>query len=651
MDYSFFDSLLDSVLVIGEDREVVYANQVAATLCDSSVRRMTKGKRIYEFLEFEDQDLFLTPNGTKGRDEPLPIVEVAFKKKSGEAGKVQLVIQPFVDIVGRKQWVVIMRDVTLEEVLHGKYRAELEQKEEVIVQLKKAQRELEDYSKNLERMVEERTAEIKQANRMLSAIMNSLGQGFLVFDENGLCSNIYTKACEDVLESNPSGQTIFRVLNLSSADEEQFKSWMKAIFNEALPFDSLKDLGPSLYQHSKGKYITLNYFAIRSEDERIANLVLVATDKTSEHEANLALERERQHAKMILKMVSNKKQFAYFLESANRTIEKVGSLIPSDSGKSFDANEAFRCLHTLEGEAGAFSVVSVRHAARVAQEIIEPIKNGGEATPEILGNFRESLQFLREKFDEFLNENRNLLAALRINEERTFELSFSEVQNLLRLMKSSGVRSDLITQFEEAVFKQPLSDFLHRFADVAALVAEKQGKSLLPMEFFGTHLKVYPESYEGLFSALVHVFRNAVDHGIEPAEERELAGKNPAGKIEVDVTSCQVNGQAGWQLVVRDDGKGISPSLIRRKLAERKPDLNTDGLSDHEVIQFIFDAGFSSRDQIGEFSGRGVGMDAVKTEVERLGGKVWVDSVEGSGTTVTLQVPDLPLVASVRKSA
>jgi two-component system, chemotaxis family, sensor kinase CheA len=315
MDYSFFDGLIDAVFVVKDDRSVVYCNEAAAKLCESSVKRLVKGKKIYEALELSDSSLYIMPNGEKGKDIATSYEEMKYKLKSGKEGKVQVAVQPFTEPSGDKRWVVMVRDVTLEEVLHAKYQLQLEEKEIYIIELHAARQKLEDYSKNLEVMVEERTQEINSANVMINAIMNSLGQGFLVFDREGNCSKFYTKACEDILESKPAGLKIWEVLRIKTYELTTFQMWMSGIFSEQLPFESMKELGPALFPHTQDRYIKLDYFPLRGENNKIVNLVVVATDKTIEYQAQLALEKEKKFAKMVVKMISSKKQFAQFLKS------------------------------------------------------------------------------------------------------------------------------------------------------------------------------------------------------------------------------------------------------------------------------------------------------------------------------------------------
>lgn len=639
IDYGLFDALLDSIFVINTEKAIVYCNEAGAELAESSVKRLTRGKLFYDIFQIEDQSLFMTKDGEVGRDTPVPMTEVNYKLSSGKEGAFQVSIRPFEIPSGEKHWILVIRDVTLEEVLAGKYRAELEQKEDVIVELRKAQQELEAYSKNLEAMVEERTAEVKSANKMLNAIMNSLGQGFLTFDRSGQCSNIFTKACEDILESAPLGKKIWDVLGLGTTDRQQFTMWMQAVFDESLPFDSLKGLAPNTYNHTLNRFITLDYFAIRKgqeSDSTIENLVVVATDKTTEHETNIALEREKLYAKMIIKLVLHKKQFNQFLSSVENYFDLLTTL---SKAAHFDHRETFRILHTLEGEAGAFSVEEIRQAARGCQEVIEPLKSGDASYAKVVDSYKEQLKILRQTHQNFMQTNQELFNSIGLYDDH-IEINADELDRFLEKVQSAGISAELCEGFRQELMKQPIERVFAHYADTVKNVANKQGKKVV-LTVNGSGIKLVTDEYDELFSVMVHAFRNAVDHGIEMPEER-LEYKKPAeGHILVDVCELQESSGPTLKIIIKDDGKGIDPDMIRRRLREKASNVDISQLNDQQVIQHIFDAGFSSRDEISEFSGRGVGMDAVKHSAEKLGGSVWIESQRGKGTTLTIQVPFL----------
>lgn len=651
MDYSVFDSLLDAVFILDAEKKIVYCNTSAATLCESSVRRLTKGLKFYEVLVVEDAQLFASKDGTLGKEEATPYSEIGFQLTSGKKGKIQIAIQPFFESEADRKWVVMIHDVTLEEVLHGKYRGELEQKEGYIVELQKAKQELEQYSKNLEQMVQARTKELQDTNRTLNAIMNSLGQGFLTFDRTGTCSDINTKACEDVLESNPSRKSIADVLNVPMQERNQFQQWLEATFSEALPFDSMKDLAQSHYPHSKGHYVTLEYYPIRNDQEQIDNLVVVATDKTIERDAQIALEKEKHFAQMIMRIIQSKDQFAHFLSTVLGTIDECRALANVTSAEQLNYPELFRKLHTIEGEAGAYSVQDLRLLSRKAQEFLEPLKWGEQVPPDFISRLKLELTSLREGFKSFMTEQKQFFDVIGLNDAPKSEFKKSELGDFYDWMKQSGASESVLNKFSDQFLKSSLNKKLSNSDVTVQAVAMKLMKKVNPVTVTGDEIRIEENYMSELLSSLVHALRNAVDHGIEEPEVRMEKGKFETGSIDVVLKEIEQQGQKWIRIEIRDDGKGINPEAIREKMKEKFPDKDLSQETDDEVIQHVFDPGFSSKEEIGEFSGRGIGMDAIRTEAQKLGGTARVISKLGVGSTLVLEIPNFQSSQKMKLSA
>jgi chemotaxis protein histidine kinase CheA len=142
---------------------------------------------------------------------------------------------------------------------------------------------------------------------------------------------------------------------------------------------------------------------------------------------------------------------------------------------------------------------------------------------------------------------------------------------------------------------------------------------------------------ESLADPLLHMVRNSADHGIETPAERKAAGKAEEAQIRIQAE------QQGSRILIRvtDDGKGIDPERVRKKAVERGLIKEEESLqlSKEEILKFIFRAGFSTAEVVTETSGRGVGMDVVRTNVMRLGGSIHLDSEVGRGTIFTMQMP------------
>lgn len=651
MDYSFFDGLIDCVFVINSDKGVIYCNESAAKLCESSVKRLAKGKPIHSIIEFSDKELFTMPNGEKGRDLPAPYSEMKFNLKTGKEGKVQIAIQPFTEASGEKRWAIMIRDVTLEEVLHAKYHKQLEEKEVYIQQLQTAQKQLENYSKNLEQMVEERTQEVNRANIMLNAIMESLGQGFLVFDREGECSKIYTRACEDILETVPANKKIWDVLRVKPRDLETFKMWLTAVFTEQLPFESLKNLGPELFKHSQERHIKLDYFPLRGDKSQITNLVVVATDKTIEFQTNKALEKEKRFAKMVVKLITGKKHFSQFLRSAKTVPDDVRKSLMRNS--IIDHEYIFRTLHTLEGESATYSIDEIWQASRMAQEIIEPVKRGENFDAnEIKAKLLERLDNLDKAYRQFVENNLDLLQTIGIteNENEKIEVNKKDIYAVLSIISKKGVSDSICNEISDQLLREPIVNMLSPYKDVVATVAAKLNKKMAPLEFRGADIRLYTEKYQEFFSSLVHAFRNAIDHGIEASEDRMMMGKSPEGHLYV-LTERLPGEPAYIRISIVDDGNGISVEKMKKKLSEQNNISNLDQLSDYDIIQHVFDIGVSTKEEVGEYSGRGVGLNAVKVEAEKLGGRAWVESTPGKGTAIKIELPDIPRLAEKKQAS
>ena len=639
MKFDIFDSFLDAVFVINKDRDIVYCNEAASVLTEMSMKRIVKTKKIYDILTFENKNLFVMPHGNLGRDKVQPFTELKFGVRGKEReGKVQLSISPIEE--EDNVWLVVLHDVTLEEQLHVKYLIELNIKEKVIEDLKSAQKALEAYSKNLEQMVADRTKNLSEANLLLNAIMNSLGQGFLVFDENAQCGSVYTKACLDILEANPENKSLSEVLNLNGNEKSQFEQWVKTAFSEVLEFESLIELGPRNYMHTAGRNVTLDFYPIRDEKKKIQKIVLVATDNTKEHEAEVMAQKEKTYSNMIIRLVKNKSQFGSFIKSAQQRIEKL--LFYSKNKQKFDSKEIFRILHTLEGEAGVFGAVEITAAAKKCQNTIEILKNDFDKYfNETFVKFKKEIGDLSSCFQDFLITNDDLFIRLGVYGGRKVEISESRLKKFMELMKASHVDKQLVNKFKYDFLKESIEKYLLHYDEIIKGVAQRQGKKVMPLKLKNGNLKITPDYYKPLFSSLVHAFRNAVDHGIETPEERKQCGKIEVGKIEVLPEFFERNGEKHLRITIKDDGRGIDTEKIRKKIFEKTKDKSKVNLNDFEIQQNIFSSGLSSREEITEFSGRGVGMDAIKAEVDKMDGKIWVESKFGLGTQVTIEVPDV----------
>jgi len=182
----------------------------------------------------------------------------------------------------------------------------------------------------------------------------------------------------------------------------------------------------------------------------------------------------------------------------------------------------------------------------------------------------------------------------------------------------------------------PFATILGAFQRMVRDLARAGGKeAILVVE--GAQVELDKHVLEMLKDPLMHLLRNAVDHGIEPPDARAAAGKPPAGTIRLTVSSRGND----IHVAVRDDGRGIDPQAVGRRALEAGliSELDVENLSDSEITALIFEPGFSTAQRVTPLSGRGLGLDVVRQRVEALRGRLWVENHPGQGATFHLIVP------------
>ncbi len=207
-------------------------------------------------------------------------------------------------------------------------------------------------------------------------------------------------------------------------------------------------------------------------------------------------------------------------------------------------------------------------------------------------------------------------------------------------MSKAVANLDVVTaDLQASVMKtrmQPIKKVFGRFPRVVRDLA-RQMKKEIKLELKGEDTDLDKNLVEALADPLVHLVRNSVDHGIEMPADRTAKGKNAEGTV---ILSAEQEGDH-ILLKIQDDGAGMNADVLRRKVVEKGlMDQDTaDRLSDTECFNLIFMPGFSTKEQISDVSGRGVGMDVVKTKITQLNGTVQIDSRQGEGTTISIKVP------------
>lgn len=203
----------------------------------------------------------------------------------------------------------------------------------------------------------------------------------------------------------------------------------------------------------------------------------------------------------------------------------------------------------------------------------------------------------------------------------------ASVQQVAKLAKS-------IQEISMGLRMLPVKPLVQKLQRTVRDTAKALGKEI-DLRVIGESMEVDKSVLDRLVDPLIHILRNGVDHGVESIADRKAIGKNPVGRIEL---SFENEGNF-LVVVVKDDGKGIDSNIVKAKAIEKKLINSTQALSDKQILNLIFHPGFSTKAVTSEISGRGVGMDVVKTNVEQIGGSVDLATVRGAGSEFRIKIP------------
>jgi two-component system chemotaxis sensor kinase CheA len=245
----------------------------------------------------------------------------------------------------------------------------------------------------------------------------------------------------------------------------------------------------------------------------------------------------------------------------------------------------------------------------------------------------EKIKVSTSRLDNLINMTGELvIAQLMVSEETNTKLT-SEYE----LNRKVAHQGKLIRELQELSMSMRMVPIDGVFQKMARLIRDLSHQAGKKINFVtrGEETELDRNIVDKIADPLVHMVRNSIDHGIEPAEERIKRGKNPAGQIELRAFH-----QAGNIVIeIEDDGKGLDKERILKKAIENKIVEAGQQLSDEEIYKLIFYAGLSTAEKITSISGRGVGMDVVKKNVELLQGKIDITSTLGKGTIFTIRLP------------
>jgi two-component system, chemotaxis family, sensor kinase CheA len=238
----------------------------------------------------------------------------------------------------------------------------------------------------------------------------------------------------------------------------------------------------------------------------------------------------------------------------------------------------------------------------------------------------DTLEHLMTMVSELVLTRNQLLEIARRDQDSAFKVPLQRLSHVTAELQESVMKTRM----------QPIGNAWAKLPRLVRDLCQDLGKDI-ELTMSGSETEIDRQLLELIKDPMLHMIRNAADHGIEGAGERMKAGKSPKGHIRV--SAAQEGGYI--TLSIRDDGRGLDIARIKQKAVRQglATEAAVERMSDQQVAKFIFNAGFSTAEKLTNVSGRGVGMDVVRTNIEQMGGVIEVKTSAGQGTTVAIKIP------------
>jgi two-component system chemotaxis sensor kinase CheA len=478
----------------------------------------------------------------------------------------------------------------------------------MVEELSHSYRDLEEMNRTLEHKVEERTLALAGRNRDMRLVLDNVDQGFVTLSMDGVMASERSAVVDRWFGTGP-GTTFWHYLFATSPDFALgFELGWDQLVADILPYEVALEQLPSRL-NANGSSFSLRYIPL-VKDERLEGVLVVVADITDR------LQREREEAELtemmeaFRRLMLDRNGFLAFSNEAASMVKLVCS------PNAVDSHGLRSTLHTLKGNAAQMGLRVVAHLCHKLEDEL--------AT----GDGMKSQDLLAARWQALTEHVRQLIGDA---DRQTLEVSATDYATMVNTLSRAGQTAALAELLTWRL--EPATRPLGRLAEQARVLAKRLGKGEVDVDVQAGSVRLDAEVYGPFFSDLVHIVRNAVDHGIESPEERTLRGKSPVGKMTFKVQTRENR----VVFEISDDGRGIDWSVI----AELGASLGLPSRTPAERLAILCRQGVTTRNDISETSGRGVGMSAIKQRIDAMRGRLEVDSSK-VGTKWTVVLPWSP---------
>jgi two-component system, chemotaxis family, sensor kinase CheA len=461
----------------------------------------------------------------------------------------------------------------------------------------------------LEKIVAARTAELDQRTRDMALVLENVGQGFVTMTADGAMSAQRSTILRTWLGEPPaSGRFADYVAPVDAGFAARFEVGWTEVFAGVMPVELTIDQLPRRIDAGR-HHLQLDYRPIGGGDIPDSVLV-VASDITAELERERA-EAERRELMAVFERVSTDRNgFIEFCDEADELVRKI-------NGGDAPLSELQREIHTLKGNAAIFGIESIASQCHdIESRMLED-----QAPP----SAAERAELAR-RWQAF---GARLEALLGRRDIRRIEITDDDVQRVLGALRQNRPTADVM-QMVTGWRLEPIARRFERAAEQANRLARRMGKAV-KVEIDDGGPRLDPRRWAPFWSTFVHAVRNAIDHGVEDTGERARTDKPPTAVVSL--RSAIEDG--ALRIEIRDDGRGVDWDRVRERAAR----LGLPAATAEELSEALFADGMSTKDEVTELSGRGVGLAALRAVTHSAGGQVTLISERQRGTCVRFDFP------------
>ncbi len=504
-----------------------------------------------------------------------------------------------------------------------------------------------EYKQRLERDFSLQDEELKERRLALDSFLAS-HQASFTFGENMKIRGGYSEGCRELLgQENLEGRDVAEILFSGKVKQVDFKKSFELFYDGAIDMDTVLRL------LDKKTRIEAKEFLVEYKILTNSSVVCVLTDNSEKKRLEEKLLSEEEKQNRLIRVVSNSKYFDSFLKSVKGLFSLFNDIAVVSRHQASDFQNLKALIFAVHDFKSNLAFFGFDYTNLLAFELEDYISYLDEKNFN-LDVFNSKTAKIQEAFEDELSFFKDILGEEWLERFDSVSVPLSKTIEILDQVRTKYPNDKSLISDIESLRKVPAKTIFKRFPEMAQQLAQRLGKQINPVKVESDESFMLLDVFAPLADVLVHMIRNMVYHGIETPTERLRKGKDENGNITIRIqeegrnTNTNImngNGSNGSQnvnsyysITFSDDGKGVDFEKIRQLMYKRGIS-NGQTPTEEELLEILFEPEFSTADQIDNISGRGVGLANVKAEVEKLKGKIIVQTEKDQGTSFVLRIP------------